>query len=213
MKKTGERVAVKLQYIDLQDRFTGDMLTMRMILYALGKLFPKFDFAWMLTSVTKNLENELNFKLEGENAERCYNQLSPYLKFLYVPKIIWDYTSSRVLVMEFIEGFKVSEVEKIKNAGLSLKDVDTKIVEAMAFQIFHSGFVHADPHVNFKSLFDHLNLLIPSSSFSLETFTFDQIPILQTNPQLKLFFLITDCTKVLVVKNVKLFVNCGNRSF
>jgi len=146
LKTTDERVAVKLQYIDLQDRFAGDMLTMRMILYALGKLFPKFDFAWMLTSVTKNLENELNFKLEGENAERCYNQLSPYLKFLYVPKIIWDYTSSRVLVMEFIDGFKVSEVEKIKSAGLSLKDVDTKVVEAMAFQIFHSGFVHADPH-------------------------------------------------------------------
>ena len=149
LKETGERVAVKLQYIDLQDRFTGDMLTIRMILYALGKLFPKFDFAWMLTSVTKNLENELNFKLEGQNAERCYAQLSPHLKFIYVPKIIWKYTSTRMLVMEFIDGFKVSDVEKIKQANLSLKDIDTKVVEAMAFQIFHSGFVHADPHVGF----------------------------------------------------------------
>lgn len=148
LKKTGERVAVKLQYIDLQDRFVGDMLTIRMILYALGKLFPKFDFGWMLESVTKNLENELNFKLEGENAERCYAQLSPYLKYIYVPRVIWEYTSRRVLVMEFIEGLKVSDVEKIKRSNLSLKEIDAKIVEAMAFQIFHSGFVHADPHVS-----------------------------------------------------------------
>ena len=157
LKKDGQRVAVKLQYIDLQDRFAGDMLTIRMILYALGKLFPKFDFGWMLTSVTKNLENELNFKLEGQNADRCYAQLSPYLKFLYVPKVIWEYTSTRVLVMEFIEGFKVSDVDKIKKAGLSLKDVDTKVVEAMAFQIFHSGFVHADPHVSVA----HLAMSVP----------------------------------------------------
>jgi aarF domain-containing kinase len=141
-------VAVKLQYIDLQDRFAGDMLTIRLILYALGRLFPKFDFGWMLESVTQNLERELNFKLEGENADRCFAQLSPYLKYIYVPKVIWEYTTSRVLVMEYIDGFRVSDVDKIKKANLSLKQVDTRVVEAMAFQIFHSGFVHADPHVN-----------------------------------------------------------------
>jgi aarF domain-containing kinase len=148
LKTTNERVAVKLQYIDLQDRFAGDMLTIRMILYALGKIFPKFEFSWMLESVTKNLERELNFKLEGENADRCYAQLSSHLKHIYVPKVFWDYTTNRVLVMEFIDGFKVSDVDKIKQANLSLKEIDTRIVEAMAFQIFHSGFVHADPHVS-----------------------------------------------------------------
>ena len=49
--------------------------------------------------------------------------------------------------MEYIDGIKVSDLDKIKESNLSLKEVDTKLVEAMAFQIFHSGFVHADPHV------------------------------------------------------------------
>lgn len=150
LKSTDERVAVKLQYIDLQDRFAGDILVIRMILYALGKLFPKFDFGWMFDSVRSNLERELNFKLEGENADQCYAQLSPFLKYIYVPKIFWDYTTKRVLVMEFIDGIKVSDVEKVKQSNLSLKEIDTKLVEAMAFQIFHSGFVHADPHVCFS---------------------------------------------------------------
>lgn len=120
-----------------------------MILYALGKIFPKFEFGWMIDSVKSNLERELNFKLEGENAEQCYAQLSPYLKFIYVPKVHWEYTTSRILVMEFVDGIKISDTEKLKQANLSLKEIDTKLVEAMAFQIFHSGFVHADPHVCF----------------------------------------------------------------
>ena len=213
LKSTGERVAVKLQYIDLQDRFAGDMLTIRLILYALGSLFPKFDFGWMLESVTQNLERELNFKLEGQNADRCYAQLSPHLKYIYVPKICWEYTTSRVLVMEFIDGFKVSEVDKIKQANLSLKQVDTRVVEAMAFQIFHSGFVHADPHVNERlSAVNSMMKLLCFCCSSQEISMFDKIPTRQTNQTPKSSCSITDCTKRSVRKIANPFVNFGNPS-
>lgn len=188
MKSTDERVAVKLKYIDLQYRFTGDILTIRMILYALGKIFPKFEFGWMIDSVKTNLERELNFKLEGENADLCYAQLSPYLKYIYVPKVFWEYTTNRVLVMEYIDGIKISDLDKIKESKLSLKEVDTKLVEAMAFQIFHSGFVHADPHVCYIDLTVHFVNPIMFSYYSQEISMFDQIPKLQPNPMYKLFY-------------------------
>ena len=52
----------------------------------------------------------------------------------------------RALTTEFIDATKVNEVEKLKNQGFSLADVDKKLVVAFSEQIFHTGFVHADPH-------------------------------------------------------------------
>lgn len=52
----------------------------------------------------------------------------------------------RVLTAEYISGYKVSDVDSIKKAGLKLYDVDKKLIDAFAEQIFHTGFVHADPH-------------------------------------------------------------------
>lgn len=50
------------------------------------------------------------------------------------------------MTAEYIHGYKVSDVGGIKEAGMDLKDVDRKLVNAFAEQIFHTGFVHADPH-------------------------------------------------------------------
>ena len=46
--KSGEETAVKLQYIDLQDRFAGDFYTCKVLLKLLGWAFPSFEFSWVL---------------------------------------------------------------------------------------------------------------------------------------------------------------------
>ena len=48
--------------------------------------------------------------------------------------------------MEFIHGLPISDVEGMKKANINVKEVDEKLVKLFAEQIFHTGFVHADPH-------------------------------------------------------------------
>jgi len=88
---------------------------------------------------------ELDFLHEARNAERAREHLK-HLSFVVLPKVYWNLTKKRILTYEFLESVAINQMDEIKQMNLSLKDIDEKLVQTFAEQLFRTGFVHCDPH-------------------------------------------------------------------
>ncbi len=146
--KTGEEVAVKVQRPNLRPIITLDLYLMR---WAAGWLAPWLplnlghDLTLIVDEFGTKLFEEIDYLNEGRNAEKFASnfQNDPRVK---VPAIYWRYCSSRVLTLEWINGFKLTDTPAVKAAGL---DTDTLIeigVTSGLQQLLEYGFFHADPH-------------------------------------------------------------------
>ena len=92
-----------------------------------------------------SLEKEIDYTIEAANMERFARQFLD-TPTIYIPKVYREMSTSHILTAEFIDGIKVSHIEKLKEAGLDPKKLTENGADLLFKQIFDYGFFHADPH-------------------------------------------------------------------
>ncbi|CAG5028468.1 unnamed protein product [Parnassius apollo] len=143
--KDGTEVAVKVQHHFVRKNTKIDLQWMEFIINTMSKVFPDFQMQWLVDETKKNITKELDFLQEGKNAEKVSALFRDY-KWLKVPKIFWDYSTERVLVMEYVTGGQVNDVKYIDKYKIDKYDLCLKLGDLYSHMIFVSGFVHSDPH-------------------------------------------------------------------
>ncbi len=138
----GRRCAVKVQYPGIEGRVNADLRNLMFVLRILARVESNFDFRVVAREMLKYVPMELDFVNEGRNCERIGRNFA-VRSDLMVPIVYWEFTSRRVLTMEFMEGVKVTE---LKGTGINRHDVAQKLVEIYCDQILRDGFFQADPH-------------------------------------------------------------------
>lgn len=145
---SGEDVVVKIQRPSAQKQVTADLSLIREFVKLTESYFLKagvFNPLDVLETFSKTLKEELDYKHEARYMEQ-FRQLYRNLEKLYIPKPYKEYCTSRVLIIEFISGCKVTDVKTIKSWGLSPTDIAKTGLDLYLSQIFEYGIFHADPH-------------------------------------------------------------------
>jgi len=142
----GRQVAVKVQYPDIAVLVDLDVQNIAFFVDWLAYLEPRYDFRFIVKELRRYIPLELDFVHEGRSAETVGQNFAARGDEVVVPRIYWQYTTPRLLVMEFMEGIKVTEVAALQRAGIDTRMVAQKLTEAYLQQILLDGLFHADPH-------------------------------------------------------------------
>jgi predicted unusual protein kinase regulating ubiquinone biosynthesis (AarF/ABC1/UbiB family) len=142
---SGERVAVKVQYPEIERLVRSDLANLRVLFRAVGLVERDFDLLPLVDELGRVVPRELNFVNEGHNAEAIGRQFKER-DDVAVPRIHWELTTRRVLVMEYVDGVKVTDLAGLRAAGIEPARVSQLLVEAYCEQVLAHGFFHADPH-------------------------------------------------------------------
>ena len=146
--KDGHTVVVKVQHAGIEPKIAGDLE----ILKALAELAEQHDPNLRLyqpratvAEFSRNLMHELDYRRERRNTERFKNNFADD-DTVHIPRVYPELSSQRVLTMEMLEGYSVSETTRIKSDGVDSQEFARRGANLYLEMVFRDRFFHADPH-------------------------------------------------------------------
>lgn len=146
--RSGKEVAVKIQRPDVRKNIIEDLDTLKELTdFAVkhNNTAKKYAIDDILDELRFILLNELDYVKEAENLVTLGKNMEKYRRII-VPQPIKDYSTSRVLTMEYIDGQKITSVSPISKIETNYRPLIDELVASYLQQIVLDGFAHADPH-------------------------------------------------------------------
>lgn len=145
---SGEEVAVKALRPGIEKIIDIDLKAFRGVIWMLKAFtdwekYADIDAIYEEFSVT--LHAELDYNKEYANIE-TFRQNFKDERLVYVPKVYSQYSRQRVLTMEFVGGYKITDIAGLRSAGINVKGLAQRLIECYLKQALIDGFYHADPH-------------------------------------------------------------------
>ncbi len=145
--KSGEEVVVKVQRKGIHEIMSQDIALMHRAV----KLVPPIsikgiaDWDMVLNEMWAVAQEEMNFMTEAANIEE-FARNNMDVAFVATPKLFRKYTTTHVLVMEYVDGIKIDDKASLTAEGYDLDEIGSKFVDNYIRQVIEDGFFHADPH-------------------------------------------------------------------
>lgn len=146
--KNGEEVIIKVERKGIYDTMARDIG----LLHRLVKLIPPVgdfknlvDLDMVLDELWSVAQEEMDFLKEAANMDE-FSRNNASVQYVTIPKLYHEYSTGHVLVMEYIDGYSLDDVESLQNAGYDMDEIGTKFVNNFIKQVMDDGFFHADPH-------------------------------------------------------------------
>jgi ubiquinone biosynthesis protein len=143
--RDGSDVVIKIQYPEARHIIPLDLAMVRRVASFVQLTLGSLDLRSLANEVTRFVEMELDFRREAQSTERLGEILAKRAD-VRVPRIYEQYTRDRVIVMEFLEGIKVTRTQALRAAGHKLSDVGRRVGDLYGAMLFEYGFFHGDPH-------------------------------------------------------------------
>ena len=140
----GEPVVVKVQRPDARELIEQDLALLEVFAEKVGDrpgLKQVIDMGAVFEHLSESLHRELDFRQEAENMRRMAEVIASFSR-LEVPAVFGDYSTSRLLVMEDVQGGPIADAPE----GTARKESARQLLESFYKQILVDGFFHADPH-------------------------------------------------------------------
>jgi len=145
---TGEKVAVKVIRPGIRKIIEQDI---RLMYYFAGIIERNLELGRVVGAINivkefeRTIFNEMDMFIEAGNIDRFAKNFQDSSE-IHIPKVYWELTSKSVLVMEFIEGIKMDQVDALRASGIDPEQIALIGLRSFSRQLMEFGFFHADPH-------------------------------------------------------------------